>query len=260
MVATSIEQDFHAWPSCGLGPSLNALEYNNASQAENLVLMHLPLVRKIASRMRLGLPPHIELDELVSAGVVGLVDAASRFDPAKDIRFGSYAQFRIRGAILDFLRSLDWCPREVRKKKRSIDSTVPALTATLGRSPSVDEIAKANELTVAEYHDILTDVKQATLISIDTPGDSETADAGELPIPGPVEYDPLYQCFQNESRDRIAAALDKLPERQRLVLTLYYYEELTMKEIGEILGLAQSRISQIHSATLRSLRRILSTL
>jgi RNA polymerase sigma factor for flagellar operon FliA len=253
MIAASEAHDFLPRPHLSEDPSLKTPECNRALQANVLIIPHLPLVRSIACRMRATLPRHVELDELVSAGLVGLVDAVRKFDPQKDTRFASYARIRIRGAIVDFLRSLDWCPRDLRRKKRFIDSTTNALTASLGRDPSDDEIATASDLSLAEYQTLLTSLVHATLTSTSVPVDPEDSTGEELPIPAPSEYDPLYQCIQNQTREHIAIAVGNLPERQRLILTLYYYEELTMREIGDLLGIAESRVSQIRSAALKSL-------
>lgn len=244
----------------GVESSLATAETEGTLNTDRLVLPYLPLVRSIASRMRMELPPHIELDELISAGMLGLVDALNKFDPTKDTKLENYARFRIRGTILDFLRSLDWAPREVRKKKRSIDSSVRALTIYLGREPSEEEVATASDLSLDEYRSVLTDSTKATLLSTTIAENADGIEGNEVQIAAPCEDEPLHQCIQNETRERIAMALDGLPERERLVLTLYYYEELTMKEIGEVLGVAPSRISQLHSATLKRLRIILKSL
>ena len=255
MTTTSQTHDFLEEATIDACSSLATVEDERALQVDTLVLHYLSFVRSIASRMRKGFPNHVELDELVSAGLVGLVDAVHKFDPARDRQFAGYARYRIRGAILDFLRSLDWCPRELRKKKRFIDSNTLALTAYLGREPLEEEVATASNLSLAEYHDLLTRLHHSTIISTNTAARSNDGiETGELPISGSSEDDPLYQCIRNQTRANIAAALDELAERQRLVLTLYYYEELTMKEIADILGIAESRVSQIHAAALKNLR------
>lgn len=255
MITMSEANDFFAESSALQCSTLPTSEHERIQQANALVAAHLPLVRSIASHMRAGFPKHVELDELVSAGIVGLIDAVQKRDPAKESQFGVYARFRIRGAILDFVRSVDWCPRELRRQKRYVESNASALTAHLGREPLEEEVATASNMSIAEYHNLRTKLHQSTLISTTLAGASDDdAGTGELPISGPGEDNPLYQCIQSQTREDIADALDTLVERQRLVLTLYYYEELTMKEIGDILGIAESRISQIHAAALRTLR------
>lgn len=227
-------------------------------ERERMLLEHLPTVRYIARRIHERLPQHVELDDLISAGVVGLIDANSKFDQTKKVQFKSYAQFRIRGAILDSLRTLDWSPRELRRKGRAVERAICAATQRLGRAPAEHEIAAEMELELAEYQQLLGDLKGLEIGSLHVERSEDSGDEELAYIPGAPEDDPLFQCMQSEMRGRLTAAIDQLPEKERLVLTLYHYEGLTMKEIGQALGVVESRISQIHSSAVVRLRAALS--
>lgn len=225
----------------------------------DLVLMeHLPTVRYLARRIHERLPQHVELDDLISAGIVGLIDALSKFDHRKKVQFKSYAQFRIRGAILDSLRTLDWSPRELRRKGRAVEEAMRALTQRLGHAPSEHEIAKEMGLTLQAYQTLLGDLKGLEIGSLHMERSEDSGDEELAYIPGAPEDDPLFRCLKGEMRQRLADAIDELPEKERMVLTLYYHEELTMKEIGLTLGVVESRVSQIHSSAVLRLRTALS--
>jgi RNA polymerase sigma factor for flagellar operon FliA len=227
---------------------------------EQMLLEHLPTVRYIARRIHERLPQHVELDDLVSAGVVGLIDAASKFDHSKKVQFKSYAQFRIRGAILDSLRTLDWSPRELRRKGRAVEEAIRAVTHRLGRAPAEQDIAAEMGLELAEYQQLLGDLKGLEIGSLHVERSEDSGDEELAYIPGAPEDDPLFRCLQSEMRERLAAAIEGLPEKERLVLTLYHYETLTMKEIGHMLGVVESRVSQIHSSAVLRLRTALGEL
>jgi RNA polymerase sigma factor for flagellar operon FliA len=225
-----------------------------APERDRLLLDHLPTVRYLASRIRERLPQQVELDDLVSAGVVGLIDALNKFDNTKQVQFKSYAQFRIRGAILDSLRVLDWSPRELRRKGRAVQEAIQVLTQTLRRTPTEPEIAKQMKLSLDAYQVLLGDLKGLEIGSLNI---EHTDDSGEdklAYIAGAPEDDPLFRCLQGERRQCLIDAIEELPEKERMVLTLYYYEELTMKEIGLTLGVVESRVSQIHSSAVVRLR------
>jgi RNA polymerase sigma factor for flagellar operon FliA len=227
----------------------------------DLMLMeHLPTVRYLARRIHERLPQHVELDDLISAGVVGLIDAFSKFDHTKKVQFKSYAQFRIRGAILDSLRTLDWSPRELRRKGRAVEEAIRSVTQRVGRAPSEQEIAGEMELSLAEYQQLLGDLKGLEIGSLHVERSEDSGDEELAYIPGPPEEDPLFRCLKGEMKQRLADAIDELPEKERMVLTLYYYEELTMKEIGLTLGVVESRVSQIHSSAVLRLRTALAGL
>ncbi len=181
------------------------------------------------------------------------------FDHTKKVQFKSYAQFRIRGAILDSLRTLDWSPRELRRKGRAVEEAIRAATQRLGRSPSETEIAREMVLSLADYQQLLGELKGLEIGSLHMER-TEDSGAEELSyLPGPPGEDPLFRCLQGELKQRLADAIEELPENERMVLTLYYFEELTMKEIG-LTGVVESRISQIHSSAVVRLRVALASL
>jgi RNA polymerase sigma factor FliA len=221
---------------------------------EKLMIEHLPIVRFIARRIHERLPQHVPIEDLYSAGVVGLLDAFGKFDPAKQVQFRSYAQFRIRGAILDSLRTLDWSPRELRRKGRAVEQAIQTLTAQFGRAPIDHEIAHLLQIDLAAYQQLLGELKG---LEIGTLHSERSEDSGEeelVYLPNRPEDDPLFRYLHSEMRERLSQAIGDLPERERLVMTLYYYEETTMKEIGLILGVVESRISQIHASAVLHLR------
>jgi RNA polymerase sigma factor for flagellar operon FliA len=229
-----------------------------AANREQLILEHLPIVRFIAQRIHARLPQHVLIEDLYSAGVVGLLDAVEKFDSSRENRFRTYAQFRIRGAILDSLRALDWGPRDLRQKGREIAQAIQVLTAKYGRSPSELEISQGLDMDLAAYQALLRELRG---LRIGTLHSERFVDSGEeqlVYLSGPPEGDPLFRYLTAEMREGLAAAILKLPDRERLVMTLYYYEESTMKEIGLILGVLESRVSQIHTSAVLHLRRELS--
>ncbi|MGD0796842.1 MAG: FliA/WhiG family RNA polymerase sigma factor [Acidobacteriaceae bacterium] len=227
---------------------------------DQLLLEHLPTVRYLARRIHERLPQHVELDDLISAGVVGLIDAFSKFDHTKQVQFKSYAQFRIRGAILDSLRTLDWSPRELRRKGRAVEEAIRAATHKLGRVPAEQEIAKEMNLELGEYQQLLGELKGLEIGSLHMERTEDSGDEELAYIPGSPDEDPLFRCMQGEMKQRLIDAIDELPEKERMVLTLYYYEELTMKEIALTLGVVESRVSQIHSSAVVRLRTSLAGL
>jgi RNA polymerase sigma factor for flagellar operon FliA len=224
------------------------------AEQEKVMIEHLPIVRFIARRIHERLPQHVPIEDLYSAGVVGLLDAFSKFDPSKQVQFRSYAQFRIRGAILDNLRTLDWSPRELRRKGRAIEQAIQTLTAQYGRAPNDLEIAAQLHIDLAAYQQLLGELKG---LEIGTLHSERSEDSGEeelVYLPNRPEDDPLFRFLHAEMRDRLTEAIGELPERERLVMTLYYYEETTMKEIGLILGVVETRITQIHASAVLHLR------
>jgi len=224
---------------------------------DRLLLEHLPAVRYIARRIHERLPQHVELDDLVSAGIVGLIDAFGKFDHTKKVQFKSYAQFRIRGAILDSLRVLDWSPRELRRKGRAVEEAIRAVQQRVRRVPGEQEIAAEMKLSLEEYHQLLGELKGLEIGSLNMERTEDSGDEELAYLPGSPDEDPLFRCLEGEMKQHLVDAIDELPEKERLVLTLYYYEELTMKEIGLTLGVVESRVSQIHSSAVLRLRSAL---
>ena len=240
-----------------LTPVLAGASQPTVEERERLLMEHLVSVRFIARKLHQTLPRHVELDDLVSAGMVGLVEACNRFDARRHVQFKSYAQFRIRGAILDWLRTLDWGPRELRRKARAIAETTRVLAHRLGRAPGEPEIAEAMGMELEELQQLVGELRSLELGSLNAEHSKDEDDEELEYVPASAEEDPLFLCLAAESRQRLIDAIEELPEKERLVLTLYYFEELTMREIGLTLGVVESRVSQIHSGAVRRLRAAL---
>ncbi|WP_263380176.1 FliA/WhiG family RNA polymerase sigma factor [Granulicella paludicola] len=237
---------------CGI-PPLPPLAMDE-HERERRLIEHLPMVRYIARRVHERLPQHVEIEDLVSAGVFGLMDAFNKFDQSKMVQFKSYAQFRIRGAILDSLRELDWSPRELRRKGRAIEEAIRALTQRCGRAPQESEIARELGLQLGDFQHLLGELKGLEIGSLHAERSEDSGEEELSFLPTSPEEDPLFQCLKSERKQLLIDAIEKLPEKERLVLTLYYYEELTMKEIGLTLSVVESRVSQIHTSAVLRLR------
>lgn len=226
-------------------------------EADRLIIEYSPLIKFIAQRIAVRLPPHIELDDLISAGVMGLIDAIGKFDPSKDTQFKTYAEIRIRGAILDELRALDWVPRSVRQRATEISQAYAAVEQREARAATDEEVAAEMGVSITEFHKQLGNAKSTPLISIEDLGgvgkDGDKRDIMEV-LAGNPNTDPQMLARVNEVREIISRAIDQLPEKERLLVSLYYYEELTMKEIGEVLGITESRVSQLHTRAVMRLR------
>ena len=244
---------------CGEGLAPLAPNSVTSADRDRLIMENLPTVRFIARRMHERLPQHVELEEMVSAGIVGLIDAVQKFDRGKDVQFKSYAQFRIRGAILDSLRTLDWSPRELRRQARAVEAVIRSLSVRLGHAPNETDIAMEMGLPLEEYQQLLGELKGLEIGSLHMERSEESGEEELNYVPGPETDDPLFRCMQGEMRERLMEAIDTLPEKERLVLSLYYYEELTMREIGSILGVVESRVSQIRSSAVLRLRSALAS-
>jgi RNA polymerase sigma factor for flagellar operon FliA len=229
-------------------------------EQERILLEHLPIVRFLARRIHERLPQHVDIEDLVSAGVVGLMDAFSKFDPAKKVQFRSYAQFRIRGAILDSLRTLDWSPRELRRKGRAVEEAIRVLTARLGHAPAEPEVAGQLGVDLDEYQQLLGDLKGLEIGTLHLERNEDSGEEELAYVPGRPDEDPLFRCLKGELEERLADAIAHLPDRERLVMTLYYYEEMTMREIGLALGVVESRVSQVHASAVVHLRVALKDL
>jgi RNA polymerase sigma factor FliA len=225
-----------------------------ATVSEETLREHLPMVRFLALRIRERLPQQVEMEDLISAGIVGLMDALQKFDSTKKVQFRTYAQFRVRGAMLDSLRALDWGPRDLRRKGRAVEEAIRSLSTRLGKAPTESEVAKEMGLDLNAYQQLLGELSGLELGSLNvTPADDAGVEALAL-IPAGPEDDPFLQCQGNEMRRLLTEAIAELPERERMVLTLYYYEELTMREVGATMGVVESRVSQLHSAAMARLR------
>ena len=233
-----------AYASCG-----------NPAERERILIEQLPQVRYIARRIYERLPRHVPLEDLVHAGVLGLMDAMRKYDPGKHVQFGSYAKFRIRGAILDSLRELDWSPRDLRRKGRRIDEAHRKLSLELGRSPSEAEMAREMELDLADFQKLLAELDGLEIgnLRLKPSPDGRDEDLCEY-LPDSPEENPFHCCLRSEMKQILAQAIHGLPEKERQVLALYYFEELTMKEVGAVLGVGESRVSQIHTLAVIRLR------
>jgi RNA polymerase sigma factor for flagellar operon FliA len=229
-------------------------------EQERVLLEHLPIVRFLARRIHERLPQHVDIEDLVSAGVVGLMDAFSKFDPTKKVQFRSYAQFRIRGAILDSLRTLDWSPRELRRKGRAVEEAIRVLTQRMGRAANEAEIAAEMKLSLEEYQQLLGDLKGLEIGTLHMERNEDSGEEELAYVPGRPDEDPLFRCLRGELEGRLADSIAELPDRERLVMTLYYYEEMTMREIGLALGVVESRVSQVHASAVVHLRAALKDL
>lgn len=227
-------------------------------QPENALLEYLPLVRSVARRIHARLPKHIEIEELVSAGMVGLLDALTRFDLSKKVRFESYAQFRIRGEILDSLRTLDWGSRGLRRSGRAVEETIRLLTAQLGRTPNDEEVAEGMGLELSKYQQLLGDLKGLEVGSPNFACEEDSEGDALARVPGKLEDDPHFRFSRKEVADRMASAIARLPEAERIVMMLYYFEDIKMREIAFSMGICESRVSQIHASAVMHLRAQLS--
>jgi RNA polymerase sigma factor for flagellar operon FliA len=230
---------------------------------EQLVLAYSPLVKFVAGRMSSGLPAHIEESDLISYGLLGLIGAIERFDPQREIKFETFAVSRIKGSIIDELRSLDWVPRSVRAKAREIESTQTKLEHELGRVPSDKEVADALEMSIEDFQESLLQISNSTVVALDelwTVSDSSGDQISLLDtMKDPNAVDPARELGVSELKDRLANAISRLPEREKLVIALYYYENLTLREIGEVLGVTESRVSQLHTKAVLRLKSRLQT-
>ncbi len=231
------------------------------NQKEELIKEYAPLIKFVAQKIAVRLPPNIELDDLISAGSIGLMDAIDKWDPTRDNKFKTYAEFRIRGSILDELRSQDWIPRSVRDKAKALDRTIAQLENELSRYPTEDEISARLNMPIEEFHDLVNQVRPVSLLSIDdqpTFSDSDKKSISNL-LEGAKSGNPFNQLNVKVVKDVVAKAIEELPERQRLVLSLYYFEDLNLKEIGQVLRVTESRVSQLHAQAVMRLRAKLAS-
>ncbi len=225
---------------------------------ERLVLAYAPLVKYVAGRMSSGLPAHVEEADLISYGLLGLISAIERFDPSREIRFETFAITRIKGSIIDELRSLDWVPRSVRARAREIERANAKLEHQLQRAPNDREMAEALGMSVEEFQDALVKISNSSVVALDelwTVSDASGDSVSLLDtIQDPAAVDPAREMDLTDMRDRLADAIARLPEREKLVVALYYYENLTLREIGEVLGVTESRVSQLHTKAVLRLK------
>ena len=227
----------------------------NSAERERLLVEQLPQVKYIARRIHDRLPPHILLEDLVHAGILGLIEAIQRFDPARHVELKSFAKHRIQGAILDSLRDLDWSPRPLRRKARRIEEAQQKLRARLGYSPSESQLADELGMSLDKFQHLLGELRGLDLRSLPSETREEGSERGVRNVaPATTAEDPFSLCFRSEMKGLLSQAIAELPEREHQLLALYYYEELTMKEVGAVLGIGEARVSQLHSSAIIRLR------
>jgi RNA polymerase sigma factor FliA len=232
-----------------------ALAELDEAARDQLLLEHLPQVQYIARRIHDRLPPQVLLEDLVHAGILGLMDAVRKYDPSKNVQLKHYAEFRIRGAILDSLRQVDWSPRTLRRQGRRLEQAISDCKGRYGRDPTEPEIAAELGMSLEDLQHLMGDLRGLDISSLQA--DSNEPGSGEEALqyrPGVEEEDPFHQTLRSEMTGLLAKAIGELPAREREVLALYHFEELTMKEVGATLGIGESRVSQIHTAALLRLR------
>jgi RNA polymerase sigma factor for flagellar operon FliA len=236
-------------------------EYRRTGDAgirDRLILTYAPLVKFVAGRILSGLPSHVDENDLVSYGLLGLIGAVERYDPERDVKFETYAMARIKGSIIDELRAMDWVPRSVRARAREIERAITKLEAQLHRSPTDEEIAAQLGIELEELEDSLLDISRSSIAALDElwTVSSSTGDKIALidTIEDPEGPQPQTALDATETKEAMAEAIAGLPEREKIVVTLYYYEELTLREIGEVLGVTESRVSQLHTKAILRLR------
>lgn len=226
-------------------------------EREELILEHMPQIKYIAQRIATKLPSHVELNDLVGAGVLGLLDAIEKFDPMRGVKFKTYAELRVKGAILDSLRNLDWAPRSLRKKSKDLERVHRDLEQRLGRPATEKEVCDEMQISLNEFYELVDQVKGLNLGSFQEIGPQDDDRNGEPLIkfiPDGSHVDPFFIYHKSEVRSILGSAIETLPKKERLIVSLYYFDELTMKEIGRVLGVNESRVSQLHTKAMLRLR------
>jgi len=232
-------------------PPAGASADSNGQMA--LLAEFAPVIRHMAHRLAFRLPPPLDVEDLIHAGVIGLMDAAGKYDPSREVLFKTYAEFRIRGSMLDEIRRVDWVPRTVHEKSLLLQRTHEDLQKRLGRPATEEEMAEALHLAPSEYLHVLDQAKSVSVVSLEDFGIGEGRALADSIADSHAE-NPLLSLLSHDARDRLVAAIDALPNRERQVITLYYHEDLTMKEVGLVLGLTESRICQIHTQAILRLK------
>lgn len=233
-------------------------EEKDPQAREQLIINYAPLVKYVAGRMGTNFPSHVDESDLISYGLLGLIGALERFDLARNIKFETYAITRIKGSILDELRSLDWVPRSVRSMARKIERSTAALENKLHRAPTDEEIAKDLNITMQEFNDALTRISSSSIVALEELWTISSTGTESVALIDTIEdkqsKDPAAVVDVNEIKDRLAHAISNLPEREKIVIALYYYEGLTLREIGDVLGVTESRVSQLHTKAILRLK------
>ncbi len=227
------------------------------AEREQLILEHLPQIKYVAQRIATKLPSHVELNDLISAGILGLLDAIEKFDPSRGVKFKTYAELRIKGAILDSLRNLDWAPRSLRKKSKDLERVYRELEQRLGRPATDKEVCEAMAISLDEFYELLDQIKGLNLGSfqeLSAQEDEKNSEPLVKYVPDAPHLDPFFIFHKSELKEILSGAIDALPKKERLVVSLYYFDEMTMKEIGKVLGVNESRVSQLHTKAMLRLR------
>lgn len=223
-----------------------------SERKEEIILRHLPMVKYLALHLASRLPADVSAEDLFNAGIIGLMDAIDRYDPNQQSQFKTYAKIRVKGAMLDEIRSMDWIPRSLRQKSHSLETTTLALTDRLGREPTDEEVAEALGITIDAYYKLLDELKGISLLPVEIMDALQESKTEEKL--GTHQDGPFQNVYREQIRRMLSEAITSLPKNEQLVLSLYYYEELTMKEIGLVLGYTESRISQLHTKAILRLR------
>lgn len=228
------------------------------AERDRLIIEHLPQVRLIARRIHERLPETVQFDDLFSAGIIGLIQAIDHFDPSQNVRLGTYAEFRIRGAILDSLRESDWVPRVKRRMARELEAAIERAGRSLGRAPEEAEIAREMGMGLEEYRQLLLEVSSMEIGELEYLRDDSGLPAAYRYVADPDENSPVVQLEKAQLEEIVVATLDRIPKVERTVLGLYFFEELTLKEIGEVMGLHFSRVSQLKTQAILRLRNVIA--
>ena len=255
VVALTQEKERELWD--------NYRAHKDITRRDYFVRQYAPLVKYVAGKVAVGMPGSVEFDDLVGYGVFGLFDAIEKFDPSKHVKFKTYAVTRIRGAIFDELRSNDWVPRSIRQKAREVEDAVRRLEAALGRAATDAELAREMNLSLKEFQQLLLKISSTTVMSLNdlwhSSDDNDRISIVES-VESPASMNPDVIVEKNEIKRVMLEALRELPEKEQRVLVLYYYEELTLREIGEVLEVTESRVSQLHTKAIIRLRAKLTNL
>jgi len=231
------------------------------AQRDKLIEEYAPTIRYLAQRLAFRLPPSLDVDDLVHAGIIGLIDALEKFDSSRQIKFKTYAEFRIRGAMLDQIRSLDWVPRSIREKISLLHHTLEKLERTLGRPASEEELATALQMNPGQFHTFISQARAATLLSFEDLGLKEGGEHNlfESLADAKIE-DPLLSVLSRDMREILIKAISQLPKKEQMVISLYYDDELTMKEIGNVINITEPRVCQLHTQAILRLKSKLKSM
>jgi|GEM_PF-25053 RNA polymerase sigma factor FliA len=248
------ENESQVWGTLPAGSLPEAASQIDEQQRQQLLLDHLPQVRHVARRIHFRLPPQVLLEDLVHAGVLGLIDAVRKYDPSKNVQPKYYAEFRIRGAILDSLRLADWSPRALRRRARRLDQAISRCRSQLGRDPSELEIAAEMQISLESLQRLVGDIRGLNVGSLQHETEDTNQEKKIQDRVSSIEEDPYRQTLRSEMMRLLEQGIEELPGREREVLALYHFQELTMKQVGALLGIGESRVSQIHTAAMARLR------